>query len=368
MTAFAERALRPVDDLRRLCLRNLVRVRPLRPLFVSRDVRVPAQLSLHTLVAFGIALLAPSVSLVMSPILFGVPHVAADVRHLLLRRSLPRGWLFVCLAFAATLFALHLFEQSGMVGMVVQRHLHEHLGMLTIMRLQHGVGSAWILCAVAGAAKTGARRRTVVLALVLAIAVAIASLAEPRLFRVVFMHAHNVVALAIWATLFRRRSFRAAAPPLALVLLGTVLLGSGVFVRATLRFGVLSFAGLHVFAAADWLAPGLSDARALALTSTFAFLQSVHYAVWLSAIPQDDSDRKATSPFATRWRKLVADFSPLGLSIIGALVLLVGLGCARALLATRTHLLSLAAFHAWLELAAVAFFACRPPRPRGTIP
>jgi hypothetical protein len=122
-------------------------------------------------------------------------------------------------------------------------------------------------------------------------------------------------------------------------------------------------AGLHLFAAADWLAPGLPDAPALALTTAFAFLQSVHYGVWLLAIPREDRTARRRDVRAARaaaaWRDLARDLSAAGATLAVVLGLLTLGAGVLAPARTRTLFLSLGTFHAWMELALLSFFVAR---------
>jgi hypothetical protein len=343
MMALAERVLQPLDELRRLFLRAALRVPPFRSVVLGRDARLTVLLCLHALAAFALALLVPSLLLALAPIALGVPHVASDVRHLVLRRALPRWWLHAVWVFAASLLALRILEEGGWLPQAP-------------LLLEHGLGSTWLLLGAVGGAMATGWRWPARVALAGAAAVAILSLAEPRLFRLVFVHAHNLMAIAIWVLLFRR-GVRRAWIPVAVVLVGAALLSSGLLLPTTLRHGALSVAGLHLFVAADWLAPGLPDRQALGLTMAFAFLQSVHYAIWLVAIPRDDVSAKGGFTFRKAWRELARDLSPAGVGAVAALALLVLGGALFALLETRRLFLSLATFHGWMELALLAFLA-----------
>ena len=124
---------------------------------------------------------------------------------------------------------------------------------------------------------------------------------------------------------------------------------------------MLQVFGLHLFAAADWLAPGLPDKPALAITTSFAFLQSIHYAIWLIAIPAADRPGDGGRAWRTAWRDLGRDLRPAGAWLVVALALLVAVAGAVALEPTRRLFLSLATFHAWLELAVLAYALARGP-------
>jgi hypothetical protein len=119
--------------------------------------------------------------------------------------------------------------------------------------------------------------------------------------------------------------------------------------------------GLHLGAAADWLAPGLTDARALAITTSFAFLQSIHYAIWLIAIPAADRPGDGGRAWRTAWRDLCRDLRPAGVGLVAGLALLVAVAGVINLEPARRLFLSLATFHAWLELAVLAYLLARGP-------
>ncbi|HVY39786.1 MAG TPA: hypothetical protein VHM31_17735 [Polyangia bacterium] len=353
-----ERALRPLDELRRLALRALARTSPAgRALAARRHLRVPVLLSVHALAAFVAAVLAPSLLLAVAPLVLGVPHLAADVRHLLLRRASPRGWLLGSAAFALALLALRVVAEAKPAA--------------ASLAFEHAVAAAWVLAGALAGARLGAagagtdlasggrrwsaRGWNVVVAAVLLGAFAVAA---PRLWQLLLLHGHNLIAVVLWLLLFRR-GWRLALVPVALIAGGAALLASGALLDVTIRHGVLSVAGLHLFAAADWLAPGLSDTRAIALAATFAFLQSVHYGIWLVAIPAGDRPGDGSRTWRAGLRSLARDLTPAGLCAVAALALLVaGMGLLFAA-GTRRLFLSLGTFHGWLELAVLAFVLAR---------
>jgi hypothetical protein len=110
---------------------------------------------------------------------------------------------------------------------------------------------------------------------------------------------------------------------------------------------------------------------ALGLGLSFVLLQSVHYAVWLSYVPQDDLRGQGLQSFRMSWRALRRDL-PLPLLVLTAVVAAAVLG-ASLVSAHRTRQLymSLASFHGYLELAAASFLyvrgwedpRCRHPAP-----
>src|SRR5205823_1005452 len=89
-------------------VRAALRVPSIRRAAGWREARLPLLVSAHAVGAFGVAVLAPSLSLVLAPLVLGVPHTVADVRHLVARRHLPRWWLRSVAAFVLALVALRV--------------------------------------------------------------------------------------------------------------------------------------------------------------------------------------------------------------------------------------------------------------------
>jgi hypothetical protein len=358
--ARAAQALRPLDELRQLGLRALASGGPGgRALVRRRSVRVPALLSLHAAAAFALALLAPSFLIALAPLVLGVPHLAADVRYLLLRRAVSRWWLLASAGFALALVVLRALAEARVT-----------LG--PSLAFEQGVAATWVLVgafggllvarAPAAGAPRAAGRGLVRGGVALAIGAGIAALAigAPAPFRLALLHGHNLVAVAVWALLFRRGG-RLGWLPVALVLSGAGLLASGALLGVTLRHGALSVAGLHLFVAADWLGPGLSDNAAIAVATSFAFLQSVHYAIWLVGVPAGERPGEGGRSWRAAGRELVDDFTAPGVALVVALALLVAVAGLAHAAPTRRLFLALATFHGWLELAALAYLFARGP-------
>lgn len=105
----------------------------------------------------------------------------------------------------------------------------------------------------------------------------------------------------------------------------------------------------------------------VSLTLSFAFLQSVHYAVWLIAIPQDDARGEGTPGFTMKYRALLRDLGAAGLMLVLGASSLLLMRAAWSVIDSYRLYLSLASFHAWLELSMIAYFCAGPSfrRPGG---
>lgn len=348
--ARAEQALWPLDELRGLGFRVLAGSSPAgRRLAASRSARAALLLTAHATAAFVLAVVAPSFLIAVTPLVFGVPHLAADVRYLLIRRAGARWWLLASAGFGLALIGIRIAAEV-------------RPSAAPSLAVEHAIAATWVILG-AVAPLMGARSRRGWFVLVVALGLASLAVAAPRTFRMILLHGHNLLAVVLWLVLFRRGG-RLVLAPVGAIALGAGLLASGCALGWTLHHGWLSVAGLHLFAATDWLAPGLPDQMAIALTTAFAFLQAVHYAVWLVAVPAGDRPGDSGRSWRMAWRALIRDFRPGGVTAVVLLTVAVAAAGLVAAAPARRLFLSIGSFHAWLELAVLATALGRAPAVR----
>jgi hypothetical protein len=342
----AARAVEPLDRLRRRVLLGVVRVPGVGRLVARRDARIALHSVMSVALTFALTLLCPGVLYVLGPALFGVAHVAADARYLVLRRSLPRGWTTALAAGCAALFALRALELA-------------FPARWPFAATEVAIGWTWALAAVTAGVAASADARGVPRALVAAPVVAalgVAAVTHPHLARIVFAHLHNAVALALWLILFRARR-RFALPALALLAACAALLLTGVALP-WVHFGGPGAARLVDESVFGWPA-WMPQRTALALGVLYVMLQSIHYTVWLAFIPQDDTRAEGTRSFRMSLRALARDFpAPWLAAIVLAAAAVLGASLVDVH-RTRQLYLSLATFHGYLELAAATFLVVR---------
>jgi hypothetical protein len=340
-----DRAALPLDAARRATLALALRDRRVAHLVVERDARLSVVVGAHATVAFTLAVLVPTVLVVLGPVLLGVAHVAADVRYLVLRRGLPRYWVTAVFAFALALIGVRVaIEARVAVGAIESAELCLVLG--------------WVLLGLASGGREGRSRVRPLAGAAMALGLAWLAALNPRGARLVFAHTHNLVALVLWVALFRKRASAVALPVVAIVG-AALLLASGALYSVTMDHGVTRAFGTHVFETADWLAPGMRADRGVGLTAAYAFLQSVHYLVWLVLVPQDDAAGRGLSSFRRSFSAMSRDFGTLGLGLLGVAVVAVLVGAVFGAQRMRNLYLSLALFHGYLELALLAYFWAR---------
>jgi hypothetical protein len=330
-----ERALVPVDAVRGALLRRVGASRHLRVWLASRDRRTAVLLAAAVVAATVLATVAPVVVYLLSPIVLGLPHVASDVRHLVLRAGLSRRLTVGLFAWCAALVALQLATLLGAT-------------FTAGGRTELALAGAGVLAATVAARRS--RGRTIALVAIFALLFALAW-RDPLRARLVFCHAHNPLALVLWLALFRRRrgGLGVLWLPLALLAAATVLVLHGDTFAWIVAAGARQRLGVDLLAIADQIAPDLG-AFGVSLTIAFVLWQSIHYSIWLHVVP---SEAAGTRSFRQSWRALVADFGPVALVALAAGMLALAAFAAASLTRTRDLYLSLAGFHAYLELAAL---------------
>jgi hypothetical protein len=334
----------PLDATRRGVLSAVTRSRGVARVVGRRDARVPLLATAQVTLLLAATIAKPVWLFVLGPVVLGVPHVAADVRYLVVRRDVARAVVALACMASAVVLALRALEVA-------------HVRVPDAGRVEILVATAWI----AGALVAGARehrRRWPLLALVPLAALAFHASSHAWLTRVVLAQAHNVVGIGAWLLLFRRNR-RAAIVPLAAVAAGTALLLSGCTLTWTLRAEGLEGLGVSLWRVGSFLAPGGSATTGAAAVLVFVFLQAVHYAAWLVWIPQEELPGQGTFTFRMTGRALLRDLGVTGVALaVACATVLAGAAAADARAAVSAYM-SLAAFHAYLELAMLAYVAAR---------
>jgi len=340
----AERLSEPLDWCRRGWFSWIVHSDFVRNTLAHRDRRIATVACTSVIAAALGAVYFPVLLFTLGPVVLGVAHVAADVRYLVLRRNLARWWQNSVWLGCAALIALRVSEELGLV---------RNAG-----RIEFAVAAAFTAVAVLAALRERGTRTRALLACVLLAAATSYAVSQPKVARYVFLHAHNLIALLAWATLFRKNK-RWLLAPAALIVAGAALLASGALFEQTLASPFAASFHLHVFAVADWVAPFADPRWAIGITTTYLFLQSVHYSAWLSWIPQEEQVSRGTPTFRMSVRSLFSDLGAPGVAAVGIAASAVLIGACFDLHRARGLYLSLATFHGYLELALLAFFWVR---------
>lgn len=321
-SATAPAPLAAADWVRRRWLHLLGRWA--RPLMRERELRVALLATAMVCTALAATLVLPLWVLILGPLVWGVPHLVADLRYMLVRPGYHRRW------------GLCLLAGPPLVYTAIGGHL------------QWGFIAAALALLVARAELP---RRLLGLVMIAALAGVFWSLG--RLGDVLFAHLHNAVAVALWWA-WRPRQSRLHWVPLALMIAASVFLLSDAALALAQASGGLSWfgGGMSARYQVARLSPGVGPEWGLRLVLLFCFAQTLHYGVWLQLLPDEDRERATPPTFRASWASLVHDMGrPLLLLAIAA-----SLGLAawavRDLMHASHGYFRMARFHGHLELVA----------------
>jgi hypothetical protein len=344
MTAL-DLALAPLDVARRKTLLLATKSELLTSILACRRARVAAMATVQVAFLFVLSVLAPVGMFFVGPLTFGVPHLAADARYLILRQRLPRAFVVLSATSAVVIVAVRSLELLGLVHAAADV-------------LEAAAGGLWILSALAFAARD---RRTGLRSLALLppiVGVFIVALLHPRTANIAMMHVHNVIGVATWLLLYPRKKVWELLPIVALVA-GLAIIASGTAAVWTMHAGGNVAFGARMSLVGQYLAPGFAPRTAASIAIAFVFLQAVHYAIWIAWIPQEDLIGEGTLTFRMTARGLRRDFGLAGCGLIVAAMLGLAVLAVVRIGAALNWYLTLSRFHGLLELAVITFLLVR---------
>jgi hypothetical protein len=315
----------------------------LRPFLLARERRIGLRAALTIGAACGLATVAPALTLALGPLLFGVPHAAASLRYLVLRRGLSVWLIGALVAVSLLVVGARIYGAVLRPGTSLPVHLELFAG-----------ASLFAVACVEGARRSGNHLRALGLLSVLALGVPFA-LSAPHAVRLAFVHVHNLGVVALWLLLFRRRG---AAPKVVAggVLVAILVLASGLTAPIARATGGLHMLGVDVAEVGRWLAPSVGPQWAIPLVLVHAFTDSVHYAFWLGVVPEEELKGEGTLTFRMTARSLRRDFRVGGLAVVAfATLAIAGLGVANGALARSAYFV-VAGFHGYIEGAMLLYF------------
>lgn len=340
MTSLAATALAlPVRGLDRVRLWWLRALGPLaKPLVRSRELRIAVFGSTSLLIALALTATVPLYLLAIGPLVLGIPHVGSDLRYLVFRPKLHRRWWLIVPAIG--LYAAHAYTYDPRWGV--------------------GVTLLAIVCA------RGRNHLRRALTLVLAGAWMAGTWLDPRMSALVFAHLHNFAAVGILWAWRPQRASKLHFVPIALFALATIFVmlgGLDPIVTAIGGFGpIVGRTGI------EWnlalYAPGFAAPWGARLVLLFAFAQSIHYAVWLRLIPEDDRPRETPRTWAATLGALRQDVGWLPAIVIFTVAVGIAIWATYDLFGARLGYLRMVLFHGYMETAALAllFVEGRPLR------
>jgi hypothetical protein len=318
---FASDIWKPLDKVRRSILWTLSPA--IQPLIQNRELRVCVTACLGIIVAFSVTISFPMWQLLLGPILLGIPHVICDIRYLVLKDRLYKHdwiWFAVGLPFLFYFLTNQVFFATFAI-----------LLMSTKTR------------------RKGFQRWFVQIFSLTLFAI---SIQWPKLFLYAFLHMHNLIGIGIW-WFWRKNRNAWEYIPLVLIVLGTIgiLLLNPHHTNALLYYPASMDVGYYGKLIAGFTTGDLQVSFVL----LFAFLQSIHYLVWIRLIPEEDRKQRTPRGFQKSYKALQDDFGFWFLwGSFFALMFFIGYAIYSPSMA-RTDYLALISFHGFLELVMLVY-------------
>lgn len=337
--------LRPLDKLRQLILSSCIDW--LRPFIRSREKRVALLAIVLMSIALCGAMFVPLWILALGPIIWGVPHIVGDVRYLVIRSGyIQRRILWLAVGVPLLLVTCTI----GVPWLTQTFHAAVVFGFLG------SLGALWC----AHTTHTKRAIGTVVLVGLIAASYHFGYYAD-----IVFAHAHNFIAVALW-WFWRKREGDLHWYPLAFFLLIAASLMMGMADPALQLSGGLHWAPTkgHMNYHLSSLAPGIPPLWGIRLVILFTFAQSVHYIIWVRMIPEEDRPQHTPRTFAASYRALKDDFGAWALLATSLFALFVIGWALFDLMEARIGYLRIALFHGHLELAVATLFWAESRKPK----
>ncbi len=310
--------------------------------------------------ALVLATRAPLATTVLGLILFGVLHNVLEIRYVAGRFApvLSGRFLGLLLALITGIVICRLLTAYWPGG---ARQAEIVLGFVVL-----AVGGVFGLRTLPG---TRSLRGGLIVAGILALlaAGAIASLAFPAYYFVVLTHLHNLVPLVFlweWARRIPHRGARTAfrlTQVLWIVLLPLVILAGALDRYVADGPGVVQrFVGSGSAVISSATPPALLDQLGLRFLVVFAFMQTMHYVVWVGFLPRFGADATASFEARVPWlRGRRAWALGLGGGAVLAAVFVSDYVQGKAIYA------ALASYHAYLEFPVLLALLMAPALVRG---
>lgn len=267
---------------------------------------------------------------------FGITHVIIELRYVIGRfSSMLRG------AFAWWLF--------GLTSLVfVARALASIVPVAAVLEIVAGMATVALGCWVA---LGGAWR---LLALLVCAAATIHAIEWPGQYFFVLTHLHNLVPLAFLWDWSRRLGTSQRRYFLGMQLVWVVLIPLGLLLAAPSVESVPGWldarAAYSIWAGAT--PPGLRESGLTSYLSVFAFMQTMHYAVWIGFLPW--AARDASAAFSARVPLLKG--GRVWWLAAGCALVLAGMYCLDYLAGRSVYGL-LATYHVYVELPLIVVLA-----------
>lgn len=346
MDAVLSPLLIKADILRGFVLSKTLRVSFLRYLFFDRAARLMALYILACAIYLPLSLLFPVWIAILGPIMYGLPHIFSSFRYAHTQAKLSLKTLVIGIWVAVTFFRIAL--DFGLF----------YFASPVILDIEF---ASWLLSFAALWFVVDRRPAPLMIGSALLAVCLYAAWTAPLFMTAFFLLAHNLVAFIYW--IFAVKNKRELAVTLIATLTFIALTAgilTGVFeaLYSLIRpQGYVALFGIDYSDLGAVLAPWSEDHHVwYRFFVAYVFGQSLHYFIWLKAIPEQHLKSQAPVSFRESYRLLKVDFGrKLLLVASGACALSLGIWLFYSMQEARIIYFAIASFHGFYELAGLPF-------------
>lgn len=316
-----------------------------RRFYIDRPTRLAIHFSLVLILALGLALYFPLWVLAVGPVIYGLPHLVASFRYLTIvsgLQQIPRP-LFLILAVLSGLVALMRLTVQFLPGFASF--------LSPQITSSHWPEVAALIVGILAIALVGRLpKRRILRGLIIGIPLIYCALTYPLVTGGFLILAHNFVGFFHWIVGARTSRDRSVAfgALLAFSLVHLLIFQSAIYQ------GNWSLAGISIWDLGGQIFPSSGIAPRLwsSAVIAYAFGQSVHYFVWLRAIPEQQLAHNPPSSFRQSYYWLESDLGVRGARWAVGIVLALSLVWVLPRFSeARLAYLAIASFHGYAELA-----------------
>jgi len=342
-----------LDQIRREIVGWLFAFPAAKRIFFNRAKRLSCLFALATLTSLFLSLFFPLWVLILGPMIYGFPHLIASLRysHYSLSSNQP-------ISGHAQLKILSVWFAFSALG-----RLSYDLGFFKLQSLPLGSPLPEILFISITLLITLWLYRKNALSMLRGI-VAVSVFAYfawefPRESLGTMILLHNLIAFGFWysACSTRQEKIHAGLATLSFITITAfIFLGLFDFLYQTITpQGQVLWAKLNFWNLGKDIIPWSKDYTLWwHAVVAYAFGQSLHYFVWLKAIPDECHDREIPTTFTRSWKLLKIDFGRTTFAIILFVVAGAAVWVIAAQPLARLIYFSIAAFHGYSELVALS--------------
>lgn len=349
MFALIENSAQAMDFMRARLLRGLLSFSWTRDIFNDRATRLFFWFLAAGTIEFFLAIYFPLWVLVLGPMILGLPHLLASLRYVAAttthlnkpQTSMIHLSFAVLIALGLTRYYLYKSEAPF--------HLWpEVIAIVITMLLLFRASKATL--------KFFTARSALILPFLALL------IWQPILTATVLVLCHNVIGFFYWIQASKTSKERNVALFATLTFLTvSILIALGVFDFLYIYYPAhtyLAIAHMDMKSLGSSLAPWVYNPELWArLVVVYAFGQSMHYFVWLKAIPDQNTAAQVPTSFRQSWRFLKKDF---GIKFIGLTLLFLMIASLPWALMNwseaRVLYLSIATYHVYYEIVGLAYF------------